>query len=447
MSPNPEDQLKQTATSAVRRLVDAGFVAYWAGGCVRDMLIGKDPVDYDIATNALPDTVQNLFPQSMAIGKSFGVILAPLDNSFFEIATFRKDAGYDDGRHPTSVTFTDEETDAQRRDFTVNALFYDPLNNTIIDYVSGQADIKRKVIRCVGIPDNRFDEDGLRMLRAARFTSVLSFNIHPETADAIRRHSKDITRISAERIRQELTRILTESPDAGSAIELLGDLGLLEIVLPEVTAMKGQDQPPEFHPEGDVFRHTVLMLNMLTDPSPVLAFSTLLHDIGKPPTVDTSGPRLTFHRHAEEGAEMAEKVLKRLKFASGDIDKITYCIRNHMRFGDVTRMRRATLRKLIGAPTFDDELELHRVDCASSHGKLGNHQFLMDYLDQFEETPPLPAPWVSGHDIMGMGVPEGKEVGSWLKKAYNAQLDEQFSSPEDLREWIQGEIAESRRNG
>ncbi len=434
------DLLKEKAILAVSKLQSAGFTAFWAGGCVRDIIMGKNPKDYDIATNALPETILTLFPGSISVGKVFGVIKAPIDEAFFEIATFRKDHAYEDGRRPAGVSFSDPETDSARRDFTINAIFYDPIAGAFHDYHGGQKDIKSQIIRCVGKPEDRFAEDHLRMLRAVRFASTLKFKFDPETYNAIKTHAALISKISAERIREELTRTLLESEKPGDALTLLDDTGLLHHIMPSIPIMKECQQPAEFHPEGNVFEHTVIMLNMMKNPSITLAYAILLHDAGKPPTLRIADDRIRFDGHAEKGAEMAEKILQDLRFPREEIERITYCIRNHMRFMDVKRMKQSTLRRLIGAQVFPIELELHRLDCLASHGNLDNYDFLLSVQKKFDSEPPLPAPLITGDDIIKMGKPQGPEIGYWLKIAYDAQLEGRFSNREDLLSWISSQI-------
>lgn len=428
------------ALEIVSRLKAAGFISYWAGGCVRDLIMGRTAKDYDIATNAVPDKVLELFPNAVEVGKSFGVVRVPVAGQWYEVATFRKDAEYRDGRHPSSITFSDPATDVQRRDFTVNALFYDPVEQQVLDYVEGRKDIAQGVIRAVGVPADRFREDHLRMLRAARFAATLGFSIEPATANAIRATAARITVISSERIRDELNRLLVESRQAGEAIALLNDLGLLQMILPEIAAMQGVEQPPEYHPEGDVYQHTLIMLNQMQTDDYRLAWAVLLHDVGKPPTAQFKEGRWRFECHAKVGAEAAQVILERLKFSNDDREAITFMVGNHMRFIDVKNMRRATLRRLVGAPTFLSEMELHRLDCSSSHGDLENHDYLMEFRRQMDSEPVLPEPWVNGRDIIALGIPEGPEVGVWRKKAYDAQLEGIVADREALLEWLRGEM-------
>lgn len=438
------------ALAMVQELRRAGFTAYWAGGCVRDMLMGREPKDFDIATSARPDEVLALFPRCLEVGRAFGVVQVLRDGMSFEVATFRQDAAYADGRHPEAVTFGGPEEDARRRDFTVNGLFYDPAEDRVLDYVGGQKDITARILRTIGPPDDRFAEDYLRMLRAARLASVLEFAIEAGTADAIRRLAPRISGVSAERIQQELTRLLLESPRPGQGLVLLRDLGLLAVLLPEVDRLAGQAQPPAFHPEGDVFTHTVQMLDAMREPTLPLAYAVLLHDVGKPGTAvlakEPDGTeRIRFHGHAEAGAGIAEGILKRLRLPSREIEDVVYAIRNHMRFTDVQQMRRSTLRQLVGAPTFPLELELHRVDCLCSHGNLGNYDFLVRFRDELKNEPVLPPPWVTGHDLMALGLPEGPKVGAWHKKAYEAQIEGRFADREALLGWLRQELAKVDR--
>lgn len=433
------------AVEAVRRLQDAGFIAYWAGGCVRDLIIGRNAKDFDIATNAVPDKVIELFPEAVAVGKSFGVIRVPVNGLWYEVATFRQDAHYEDGRRPTAVTFSDPETDAQRRDFTVNALFYDPLKGQVIDFVSGRADIEKRVIRAVGEPTQRFSEDHLRLLRAVRFACTLGFSLDPATAGAIREYAARISSISAERIREELSRLWVESQRAGDALVLLRDLGLLQVILPEIAAMQGVEQPPEYHPEGDVFQHTVVMLNEMRTHDYRLAWAVLLHDVGKPPTAQLKDGRWRFECHANVGLDVARAMMERLRFSNDDMDSIAFMVGNHMRFVDVKSMRRATLRRLVGAPTFPTELELHRLDCISCHGDLQNYHYLGEFRKQMESEPVLPPPWINGRDIMALGIEEGPEIGVWRKKAYDVQLEGTVPDRESLLEWLKVEIQSLQR--
>lgn len=441
---------QQAALAIARQLSDCGFTAYLAGGCVRDMILGRHPRDYDVATSASPGQIQAIFPRTLGIGKAFGVIQVLLDGHECEVATFRKDLSYTDGRHPNAVEFSGPEEDARRRDFTINGLFFDPKTERILDFVGGQKDISARIVRAIGDPALRFGEDHLRLLRAVRFASILGFTIDPATAGAVRALAPSIATVSAERIQHELTLLLTESPKAGQGLALLRDLGLLDPILPEVARMIGQEQPPEFHPEGDVFTHTVMMLDRLERPSPVLAYSVLLHDVGKPPTAaphtDEEGhQKIRFIKHADVGAELVETILRRLKLPNRDIEAVAYCVGNHMRFMDAPNMRRAKLRQLVGAPTFPDELELHRLDCLCSHGDLSVYDFLKRFVEELRNEPALPPPWVTGKDLLDLGIPEGPRVGLWHRKAYDAQIEGQFQDREHVLKWIRDSLTEIDR--
>src|SRR3954466_15243157 len=380
--------MEETAREIVRKLRAAGHVAYFAGGCVRDLLRGEVPKDFDIATDARPETVQKIFPRTYAVGAHFGVIVV-LENDFqFEVATFRSDGVYLDGRRPVEVHFASAEQDAARRDFTINGMFFDPEKEEVIDFVGGRADLERKLIRAIGDPAQRFAEDRLRMLRAIRFAAVLGFEIDPATWDAVRASAESIKEISAERIREELVRIF-HSPNRARGWDLLDASGLMAAVLPELEAMKGCEQPPQFHPEGDVFKHTRIMLELLpAEVSLPLVLSVLFHDIGKPPTstVDEEG-RIRFNGHDRIGAEMTEEIMERLRFSRAEIDATVEAVRQHMVFKDVPNMRLAKLKRFMARSTFEDELELHRVDCASSHAMLDNYEFLLKKRAEFASEP------------------------------------------------------------
>lgn len=444
--------LKSNALLISERLAEAGYIAYWAGGCVRDTLLGIEPRDIDIATTATPDEILELFPKALAVGKKFGVIVVRRGDYNYDIATFRREGGYRDGRHPEQIEYTTPENDAKRRDFTVNGLFYDPKGNSTIDFVDGRKDIERGVIRAIGDPYDRFREDHLRMMRAIRFAATLDFKIEEETFNAIASEADSVKLISPERIRGELDKILLGAGMAGKAIGELHRSGLLKAIIPELGDTIGQEQPPQFHPEGDVFTHTCMMLDAMPEERSLdLAMSVLLHDIGKPPTARLSiepdgSERIRFNRHAEVGSKMAESILLRLRYPKNIIKAVTHCIGNHMRFKDVQNMRPSKLRRLIGSETFPAELELHRLDCLASHGMLDNHHFLMEEHERFESEPALPAPLIRGNDLIQMGIPEGPEIGRYLKLAYDRQLEEEKQlSREELMEWIGRKIDSPRQ--
>ncbi|QHI70563.1 CCA tRNA nucleotidyltransferase [Tichowtungia aerotolerans] len=434
------DNVYTTAFKIVRKISDAGFIALFAGGAVRDQLLGRTPKDYDIATDALPDQIEALFPKTVAVGKAFGVIMVVEGGLEIEVATFRKDEGYQDGRRPDSVHFCGAEEDAKRRDFTINGMFCDPLTDQVIDYIGGRKDLHKKLIRAIGEPDRRFAEDHLRMLRAVRFAHTLGFTIDPSTRDAIKAHAQDLAKISAERIENEFSRILTESIRPGDALRELVDLGLMEHIIPEILPMIGQEQPPQFHPEGDVFEHTVLMLNLMKNPTRPLAYSVLLHDVGKPDTAFMGEDRIRFHGHEIKSANMAEEILRRLRLPIKEIKQIVITIAGHMRFKDVQMMNKSTLRKLMGAETFDMELELHRVDCEGSHRMLDNYHFLLKKAEEMDHEPVLPERWISGKDLCRIGVKPGPRIGELLQQAYDAQLEGRFSSRSELLNWLKKEL-------
>jgi len=412
------------AESIVRQLVQAGHVAVYAGGCVRDALLERAYPDVDIATSATPDQVQTLFPKaSDPQGKAFGVIRLRMDEHVFEIATFRVDGPYLDGRRPSSVTFTTAEEDARRRDFTVNGMFFDPLKNEVLDYVQGRADLADKTIRAIGDPVARFTEDRLRLFRALRFAVQLGFEIESSTWGALVSLAPESKVISPERVRDELVKIFI-SPNPARGLDLMHDSGLLAVWIPELLEMRGCAQSPEHHPEGDVWVHTRLLLTHLKNPSPVLAFSALLHDVGKPRTSKTeSNGRIRFFGHEGVGARMAEEILRRLRFPNDDIGAITACIANHMAFKDAPHMRVSTLKRMLARPTFSEELELHRIDCTSSHGQLDIHAFLQDKLSEFSQEEIKPKPLVTGHDLQQLGAKPGPAMGKILHQLMDEQLE------------------------
>jgi poly(A) polymerase len=437
--------MKATATAIVRRLRDAGHVAYFNGGCVRDMVRGVEPHDIDIASSATPEQVQALFAKTVAVGAQFGVVLVLEGGHQFEVATFRSDEAYVDGRRPTSVRYGSTEEDAKRRDFTINGLFYDPLADEIIDFVGGRADIERKIIRTIGEPRARFGEDKLRLLRCIRFASNWKFEIDEKTFTAVREMATQINIVSAERIRDELIKIFTR-PNAGRGLELLDASGLLQEILPEVAAMKGVEQPPEFHPEGDVFVHTKLMLDALpVAPSAVLAFAVLLHDVGKPPTFERAPDRIRFNEHDRVGAEMADTILRRLRFPNDEIARISLCVREHMRFQFVKEMRPSKLKRILARETFPDELELHRIDCEASHRNLENYEFLKAKAVELPPEVIKPPPLLTGHDLLALGIKPGPMVGQILREVAEMQLEERLKSKAEALAYAQQRIAEFGR--
>ena len=433
--------MQSSARAIVARLREAGHVAYFAGGCVRDLLRGVGAKDIDIATDARPETVQKVFPRTYAVGAHFGVIVVLQDGLQFEVATFRSDGAYVDGRRPTAVTFATAEEDAARRDFTINGMFLDPTNEKVIDFVGGRADLEARVIRAIGDATQRFAEDRLRMLRAVRFATTLDFQIEEATWNALVAASPTISEISAERIREELVRMFL-SPHRARGWDLLDASGLMRVVLPELDAMKGCEQPPQFHPEGDVFKHTRIMLEMLPhEVSLPLVLSVLFHDIGKPPTytVDETG-RIRFNGHDRVGAEMTEELMQRLRFSRAEIDATVEAVRQHMVFKDVPNMRVAKLKRFMARPTFTDELELHRVDCASSHGMLDNYEFLLAKRDEFSNEPIIPPPLVRGDDLKALGFKPGPQFGEILEAVETRQLEGAFRDRDEALEWVRKEF-------
>jgi putative nucleotidyltransferase with HDIG domain len=416
------------AEKIVQMLTQAGHVAVYAGGCVRDALLQRPYPDVDIATSATPDQVQSLFPKaSDPQGKAFGVIRLRIDEHVFEIATFRVDGPYLDGRRPSSITFTTAEEDAKRRDFTINGMFFNPLQNQLLDYVAGQADLSAKTIRAIGDPVSRFTEDRLRLFRAIRFAVQLGFEMEPATWRALIQLAPSSNVISPERVRDELIKIFT-SPDPARGFDLLHQSGLLAVWIPELLEMRGCAQSPEHHPEGDVWVHTRLLLTHMRNPSPVLALSALLHDIGKPRTSKTDPDgRIRFFGHEGVSARMAEEILRRLRFPNDEINAITACIANHMAFKDAPNMRVSTLKRLLARPTFLEELELHRIDCSSCHGQLDIHAFLTAKMTEFSQEEIKPKPLLTGNDLQQLGIKPGPSMGKILHQLMDEQLEGKFT--------------------
>ncbi len=419
------------ALHIVRILLDRGHQAYLVGGCVRDRLLGIAPKDYDVSTDATPDLLLSYFPHAESVGAHFGVVLVPAAPGIaVEVATFRSESTYEDGRRPDQVHFeTDPALDAKRRDFTINGLMQDPESMQVLDFIDGQSDLKAKLIRAIGDPHVRFAEDHLRMLRAIRFAARLGFTIEPATLDAIRELAPAITRISAERIRDELVRILTEG-GARRGLELLHQSGLLPILLPEVEAFHGVEQSPEFHPEGDVWQHVLLMLEKLRAPSPSLALGVLLHDVGKPPTLRVAD-RIRFDGHAEVGAEMTRSILQRLRFSNHDTEHITALVANHMKFKDVMQMRTSTLKRFLCLPKFADHLELHRLDCQASNGYTAAYEFVKSKLAEYAEAELRPARLITGKDLIALGYRPGPAFHSALSAVETAQLEGQIHTRQE----------------
>ena len=510
---------KSFAISIVRTLREDGHQAYLVGGCVRDLLLGREPADYDVATDAPPDEVMHIFPETYAVGAQFGVVLVPLPESerrsanqttapnpchsersspirsrigdaveepsvsahkqraeeeqskldtgrggtewghshklCVEVATFRRDVGYSDGRHPDEVQFSrDPREDVQRRDFTINGLLLDPkkldpekpgpVENGVLDFVGGQADLKAGIIRAIGNPELRFAEDKLRMLRAVRFAARFEYKIDPATFAAIKKLAIQIAQVSRERVRDELTRMLTEG-HAKRAFELLDTSGLLREVLPEISAMHGVEQPPEFHPEGDVFVHTLLLLENLPQPCPAtLAWGALLHDVGKPPTFRRAPDRIRFDEHSQIGTKMAEEICRRLRFSNDDTEQILALVENHMRFGQVERMKASTFKKFIRLPNFEQHLELHRIDCESSHRSLRMYDFTREQMAKLPPEAIHPQPLIGGDDLLAMGYAPGPLFRKILTAVEDAQLDGRLQNKADALEFVRREFPQAQ---
>ncbi len=421
------------AVEIVRALRRAGHEAYLAGGCVRDRLLGRQPSDYDVATSAPPDAVRRLFPRTAAVGEAFGVVLVIVGGVPFEVATFRVDGPYRDGRRPESVTFTPSaKGDVERRDFTLNALLWDPERGEVVDHVGGREDIARKLVRAVGDPRARFAEDRLRMLRAVRFACRFGFEIEAATLAAVRERAPEIGMVSAERIRDEIEAMIA-GPDPGRALDLLEQTGLLRASLPEVAALRGVAQPPDVHPEGDVLAHTRLLLSKLPpDPAPTLAWGALLHDVGKPATLARSGEgRISFHGHEQEGARLAEGIAVRFRFSREARERMVALVGDHMKFFSAPSMRTATLKRFLATANFAELLELHRLDVLASNGDLRTWEFCRDALDRLGEAGIRPPPLLRGDEVLALGIPRGPRVGEILRAVEDAQLEGTVTTREE----------------
>jgi tRNA nucleotidyltransferase/poly(A) polymerase len=426
----------EAANHIVLRLREHGYEAYWVGGCVRNKLLGLPPEDIDIATNARPQDVITLFPKTISVGATFGVVLVHMQSVETEVATFRSDGIYLDARHPEEVHFSSAKDDAKRRDFTINALFYDPVEDRIIDFVGGRKDLEQHLIRAVGSPEKRFNEDALRMLRAIRFSASLEFQIEPSTWNALLTCKPLIRKISADRIRAELIKMFTGN-NAGRALELLDRSSLLVEILPEVADMKNVQQPHAFHPEGDVFTHTLKGLDLLKHPSPTLAFGWLLHDIGKPPTYEERD-RIRFNFHHKVGVDIADSICRRLNFSNADRKRIKQLVERHMQFINIKEMRESTLRRFLAADTIQEDLELHRVDCLASHGDLENYDFAVHKLEELsrEQKQPLPPPLINGDDLIALGYKPGPAFKTILHEVQEAQLEGLLHTKDETVEYV-----------
>jgi poly(A) polymerase len=447
-----EQMLKDFSISILRTLHDQGYQAYLVGGCVRDLLLGREPSDYDVATDATPEQVMRIFPQTYAVGAQFGVVLVPMAETSpvpsvpsrdqtVEVATFRSDMGYSDGRHPDEVRFSkDPQLDVQRRDFTINGLLLDPIKNEVLDFVDGRKDLEAGVIRTISDPDRRFAEDKLRMMRAVRFAARFGYVIEPQTFASIQKLASQIHQVSRERVRDELTKMLTEG-QARRAFLLLDETGLLHEVLPEIEAMKGVEQPPQFHPEGDVFVHTLLLLEKLPHPcAATLAWGALLHDVGKPPTFRVAPDRIRFDGHVDVGVKMAEEICRRLRFSSRDTDQILALIKNHMRFAHAMQMSSATFKKFVRLPHFEEHLELHRIDCESSHGDLTTFRFTREKVASLPPQAMRPHPLVTGDDLIAAGYAPGPKFTEILGAVEDSQLEGRLQSHDEAMDFVKNEF-------
>jgi poly(A) polymerase len=400
--------LKDFAISIVRTLRERNHQAYLVGGCVRDLLLGREPADYDVATDATPEEVMRISPETNVV----------------EVATFRSDIGYSDGRHPDQVRFSkDPREDVERRDFTINGLLLDPVTNEVLDFVGGRKDLEAGIIRAIGDPDRRFAEDKLRMLRAVRFAARFGYTIEPGTFQAIQKTTSQIDQVSRERVRDELSRMLIEG-HARQAFLLLDESGLLHEVLPEIEAMKEVEQPPQFHPEGDVFVHTLLLLERLPHPCPItLAWGALLHDVGKPATFRAAPDRIRFDGHVDVGVKIAEEICRRLRFSNDDTDQILALVDNHMRFAHVQQMKESTFKRFVRMPRFDEHLQLHRMDCEASHGNLTSYNFTREKMASMPPAAMRPVPLITGDDLIAIGYRPGPQFTKILSAVEDGQLE------------------------
>src|ERR1700677_1616422 len=464
--------LKDFAISIVGPLRERGHKAFLVGGCVRDLLLGREPADYDVTTDATPNEVMRIFPESYAVGAQFGVVLVPLPEAeqqlvprirpdfaercpdyarddrsvgVVEVATFRSDIGYSDGRRPDEVPFTgDPKEDVERRDFTINGLLLDPATNEVLDFVGGRKDLDSGIIRTIGDPERRFAEDKLRMLRGVRFAARFGYAIEPETFQAIKNLAPQTNQVSRERVRDELSKMLIEG-HARQAFLLLDKTGLLHEVLPEIEAMKGVEQPPQFHPEGDVFVHTMLLLEKLPHPCPItLAWGALLHDVGKPATFRVAPDRIRFDGHVDVGVKIAEEICGRLRFSSDDAAQVLALVDNHMRFGHATRMKESTLKKFFRLPGFEEHLALHRADSLASHRNLSTYKLLQKKLTEIPPEEIRPAALITGDDLIASGYAPGPRFREILEAVEDGQLEGRLRSREEALAFVDTEFSIGR---
>jgi poly(A) polymerase len=457
--------LKEAAVEIVRTLRDRGYQSYLVGGCVRDLLLGREPADYDVATDATPQQVTRVFARTVEVGARFGVVLVPVSllgchdggqgtderrvvqagshPGCIEVATFRNDGIYSDGRHPDQVSFSrDPREDVQRRDFTINGLLLDPLDDgKVLDFVGGRDDLRAGIVRAIGDATRRFQEDKLRLLRAVRFAARFGYQIEARTFAAMRALAPDIRQVSRERVRDELTKMLIEG-QAKRAFELLDESSLLEQVLPEVAKMKGVEQPPQYHPEGDVWIHTLLLLDMLPPGcSRTLAWGALLHDVGKPPTFRVAPDRIRFDGHVEFGTRMAEEICRRLRFSRHETYQIAALVANHMRFADVEKMKDSTFKRFVRLADFAEHLELHRIDCLGSHGKLDLYQYTKEKIAALPKEEVSPPPLLTGSDLIAEGYQPGPLFREILAAVEDAQLEGRLHDRDEAMEFVRRQYA------
>ncbi len=467
MVANLQSPPRKLATEIVRRLQAAGYSAFWVGGCVRDFLLGREPGDYDIATSARPDDIEKLFPHTVPVGRKFGVVIVVVEEQQFQIATFRAEADYQDGRRPETVVFANAQADAVRRDFTVNGIFFDPITEKLHDWVGGEADLRAKIIRTIGTPEERFAEDHLRLLRAVRFATQLGFEIEFATFAAIQTHAAKIKLISAERVRDELIKLFQPPSDgravrplpaahgkpcdgvtrptsnAARGLELLLASGLLEHVLPEIAATVTCEQSPDFHPEGSVFNHLCLMLQQMpTDAHPSLPWAVLMHDVAKPLTAsrDEITGNIHFYEHEKIGATMAVEILERLRFPRKQIEEISDVVLHHMQFKDALKMRKSTLRRMMLRETFPLEMQLHRLDCLGSNGRMDAYNFLVAQSAELASQPEIRPPLLTGSELIALGLKPGKEMGALLNEIRDKQLQDELKTADEARDWVKSRL-------
>ena len=436
----PDHAHRLHAREIIHRLRESGHEAYFVGGCVRDFILNQTSSDYDIVTSARPEEVIKLFPRTVAIGAKFGVVAVITDNHSFEVATFRSDDVYEDGRHPSRIHYSTAREDVFRRDFTINGLLMDPDTGDIIDYVNGRFDIDNKIVRTIGNPGKRFREDYLRLLRAVRFAANLHFDLEPATQDAVKREASNIRHISVERIREELNKILTRG-GARRGFELMMQTDILQNILPEICRLKGVEQPPRFHPEGDVWQHTLKMLELLPadgerEKNICLAWGTLLHDVGKALTRSEDEKGVHFYGHVQQGEIIADTIMQRLKFSRMQRETVVNLIRQHMVFMNVRKMRPGRLKRFLRMPDFDLHLELHRLDCLASHGMLDNYEFCREQLQILALDDLHPPRLLTGNDLIAMGFTPGKIIKDILLAVEEEQLEGRIQSVEQAINYV-----------